>query len=128
MHRILHSLLIAAITLVYVAGPRVAVEIEHSHEEGHAAHHHPHAGFGGGHADHSHHDHSVPSPDDPVDEERGSGSHTHVVSLGLDVPCTASQFPQIQTVFRTCLGSSQPERHPCPDGPVFSLIKPPQLA
>lgn len=125
MQAILQSLLIIAVTFVYVAGPYLTVAMEHSHEVGHG-HGHEHAGD-----DHSHHSHDhgpIPSSEAPEngDPDGDSHSHTHVVSLGADAPFTP--FPHNAFVVRRN-GINHPAAAPefVPDGPCFPLIKPPQL-
>lgn len=127
MRAILQSLLIIAVTFVYVIGPYTTVEMEHSHEvcETHG-HHHP--GDGHGHSHHPHDEGSipfseVPDSDEPEDD---SHSHTHVVSLGVDVSFTSVPH-------NSFMASQMGAYHPAaisefvPDGPCFPLIKPPQL-
>jgi ABC-type nickel/cobalt efflux system permease component RcnA len=125
MRAILQSLLIIAVTFVYVAGPYVSMEIEHSHkmDQGHG---HRHTGD-----DHSHDPldpgsnppHEAPQDGEP---DRDSHSHTHVVTLGADSPFT----PASNDVFRANRnGTTQTAAilETIPDGPSFRLIKPPQV-
>ncbi len=125
MRAILQSLLIIAVTFVYVAGPFLTAEMEHSHEICHS-HGHQHTGD-----DHSHHPHdpgSIPSSEAPDrDESDGdSHSHTHVVSLGTDAPFALASHNAFKV-------NRNGTHHPAaiaeffPDGPCFPLIKPPQL-
>jgi ABC-type nickel/cobalt efflux system permease component RcnA len=127
MRAILQSLLVIAVTFVYVAGPYLTVEMEHSHEvsENHG-HQHPRDDH-----DHSHHPHdegSIPSSEAPDSDstEGDCHSHTHVVSLDMDTPfATASH----STFVANRIGAYRPAAisELVPDGPRFSLIKPPQL-
>lgn len=125
MRIILQSLLIIAVTFVYVAGPHMTFEMEHSHEVAESQGH-EHAGD-----DHSHHSHDhapVPSSETPESDEPGgpSHSHTHVVSLGVDSPFTP--IPH-NTFMANRIGTNHPAAISefAPDGPCFPLIKPPQL-
>jgi hypothetical protein len=125
MPRLLHSILII-ITFVYVLGSRAAVVFEHSHKmvESHS-HHHTNDETGDG--DHSH-GHESPSG---KPENRNSGgdpeNHSHVVSLGGDVPFVASGCVDARAVAWTDTGLSLPDSDALPDAPCFTLIMPPQL-
>ena len=127
MRALFQCLMIIAVAFAYVAGPYLTVEMEHSHEvcENHG-HQHP-----GDDHDHSHHPHdegSVPSSEAPDSEapEGDSHSHTHVVSLGVDVPITPAS---LNTFMANQIGACHPAAISefVPDGPCFPLIKPPQL-
>jgi len=61
MRSLFHSLLLFAITLVYVGGPRVTVDVEHSHHV---------------HSDHGHR-HGEPVPDDDHHSHDHGHSHDH---------------------------------------------------
>lgn len=125
MRAILQSLLIIAVTFVYVAGPYVTVEIVHSHESCHShGHHHSED-------DHSHHPHDhdpVPSSGIPESDKPDghSNSHTHLVSLGADTLFTPASH---NAFMANRMGNNHPAAIPefVPDGPCFPLIKPPQL-
>jgi hypothetical protein len=126
MRAILESLLIIAVTFVYVAGPYATVEMAHSHG---VCQSHGHQHTGDDH-DHSHHPdgHSpVPSSDPDSDEpDSDSHSHTHVVTLGADILFTAASHNAFMV-------NSMDRCHPAailefvPDEPSFDLNKPPQL-
>lgn len=129
MRGILHSLLVIAITLVYGVGSQMVVEIEHSHDL-HDHHGHCHADLAPEHDHHHPHDHdSGPVPDDSEDHEQGGEPHhhSHTVALGAEVPMVGLSFPGGVSLGWTSLRSFLPGREPCPDGPCFPLIKPPQL-
>jgi hypothetical protein len=125
MRAILHSLLIISVMFVYVAGPYLTVEMEHSHEvcENHD-HHHP----GDEHSHHPHDEGSIPSSEAPDGDtpEDDSHSHTHVVSLGMDSPFTPASH---NTFMANRIGAYHPVAISefVPEGPSFPLIKPPQL-
>ena len=134
MRAVFQSLLIIAVTVVYVAGPYLTVKIEHSHE---VSKNHGHQHPGDDHDHDHHHDHShqdphnegsIPSSDDPDSDnpEGDSHSHTHVVSLGVDAPFLPTSHG---TFMANRIGAYQPTAIPefVPDGPYFPLIKPPQL-
>lgn len=127
MRTILQSLLIIAVAFVYVAGPCVTVEMEHSHEvcQGHG---HQHSGDD---HDHPHHPHDEDSPSSSDDQKNGgpdgdSHSHSHIVSLGADTPFTPASF-------KGFMANRIENCHPVavseffPDKPCFPLIKPPRL-
>jgi hypothetical protein len=125
MRTILKSLLIIAITLVYVPGAYATIEMKHSHEvcEGHG---HKHAGDEDSHHPHDHmpvRSSESPENDEPAED---SHSHTHLVSLGAD-----TLFPPVSHgIFMIYPnGASQTTAISLfmPDGPCFPLIKPPQL-
>lgn len=127
MRAIVQSLLIIAVTFVYVIGPYSTVEMEHAHEvcENHGHHHQ-----GDGH-DHSHHPHdqgSIPFSEVPESDEPdgNSHSHTHVDSLGADSPFT--HVPH-NAFIANRIGTDPPAAISgfVPDGPYFPLIKPPQV-
>jgi hypothetical protein len=133
MRNLLHSLLVFAITLVYVVGYPVAVEFEHSHEV-HSEHGHLHGAAVPGDDHHSHdhgqsHDHEpAPSPDAPDgDDHHGEHHHTHVVSIGADMPFAVPSLPRIGMVCWSPTRSAFPDPDACPDGPCYPLIKPPRL-
>lgn len=118
MRTIFQTLLIIAVAFVYVAGPYLTLEMEHSHEIC-ETHGHEHSGD-----DHS----PAPSSEVPENEEPegDSHSHTHVVSLGMDAPFTPASH-------NTFMANRTGAYHPAaisefvPDGPCFPLIKPPQI-
>lgn len=125
MRAILQSLLIIAITFVYVPGAYATIEMKHSHEVC-ESHGHQHTGD-----DHSHDPHDQepdqssksPENDKPAGD---SHSHTHLVSLGADTLFTPASH---STFMANRNGTCQPTAISVfiPDGPCFPLIKPPQL-
>ena len=125
MRTIFRSLLIIAITFVYVPGAYATIEMKHSHEvsEGHG---HQHTGDEDSHHPHDHepvHSSESPENEDPTED---SHSHTHLVPLGADNLFT----PALHSTFKAKRNGTC---HPMaisvfiPDGPCFPLIKPPQL-
>lgn len=133
LRRVFHSLLTMSLALVYIAGPVVAVEVEHAHEKGHDAHSHFHAGTETGAAhhhgrDHHHHHSEAPCEDSEDGEESPDPlSHSHVVSLGVDIPLSAPGLPGTRVAPWSGFERRIPEAEPCPDGPFYKLSKPPQL-
>lgn len=125
MRNVLHSLLIASIILVYGGGSVVAVEVEHSHEHAHS--------IENAEDQHGHHHHApVDSSNEGHDDKDGgdeenshSSSHSHVVSMDLGALMTGPGH--ICPVFQRWI-SPRPVSFDegCPDGPCFSLMKPPQ--
>lgn len=139
MRKLLHSLLVFAITLAYVVGSRLTMEFEHSHEvcssHGHLHgeaipddDHHSHDHGRSHDHGHSHHHGPAPAPDSPDGEDHhGEHHHTHVVSLGADMPFSISISPGIGMTSWSSVRNTFPDPDSCPDGPCFPLIKPPQL-
>lgn len=129
MRNILHSLLIIAIAFGYVMGASVIMEVEHSHEVS-AGHGHQHVQADDEH-DHHSHEHDSHSPaDDSHDGEQDGGdhhNHSHVVSLGTDVPFVLPNLPKDHAIHSTTIAYSLHDPDRCKDGPCFPLIKPPQL-
>ncbi len=120
MRVFLQSLLIIAVSFGNVLGSAMVVEVEHSHEVG-TGHDHQHERH-----DHHSHEDEAPSPDeDSRDGEEHS--HSHVVSLGMDSPFVAPEFPKSQAFPSRILPNPLPASDQFPDGPYFALIKPPQL-
>ncbi|MBT8036712.1 MAG: hypothetical protein KJO21_04120 [Verrucomicrobiae bacterium] len=121
MRRLLLFALTASIVLVYGGGSVVAVEVEHSHEHEHAidaeVNHHGH-----------HHHEPVNSSTDDQDEKEGDeekDSHSHVVFMG--VGAFPVVYGSICPSFERWVGQCPvPIEEGCPDGPYFSLMKPPQ--
>jgi hypothetical protein len=127
MRSILQSLLVLAVTFVYVAGPYPTIKLEHSHEACHS-HGHPHTGDDHDHSHHSHDHGPIPSSEVPdSDEPDGDpNTHTHLVSLGTDAPFIAATH---NAFLASSVGTFHPPAIPdlVPDGPCFPLFKPPQL-
>lgn len=124
MRVIFQALLIIAVSFGTVLGSSVVVEIEHSHEVS-TGHDHQH----GGHDHHSHED-EAPSPvENSHDGEHDNEDHrhSHVVSLGADVPFVVPDFSVTQAIASEILVNILPSSDQFPDGPYFALIKPPQL-
>lgn len=135
MRSILHGLLVFSITLVYVIGSQVTVELEHSHEV-HAEHGHRHVETGSkpehhphDHGDSQDHDHQpVHSPDHHDDGEHGNEHHhSHLVTVVTDAPISCPNYPRIGLTGWSTVRTSLPGPDSCEDGPCFPLIKPPQL-
>ncbi len=122
MRTILQSLLIIAITFVYVPGAYATMEMNHSHEvcEDHG---HQHTGDEHSHDHEPVHSSEAPDKEDPAGD---SHSHTHLVSLGADTLFTPASH---STFMANRNGTSKPTAISVfiPDGPCFPLIKPPQL-
>ena len=125
MRRVLLFILTASIILVYGGGSVVAVEVEHSHEHAHAnetvENHHGH-----------HHHEPVNSSTEDQDEKKGndeekphSSSHSHVafMDVGVFPVVSGSICPSFERWVDPC---PVPTEEECPDGPYFSLMKPPQ--
>ena len=138
----LHGLLILSVGVVYGLGPKVIVEFAHTHavlgehEHAHSSktHERGHGDFSHDHHSHdhdSHRDHQDPAqtPDDSPEEDPGGTSHqhSHIVSLGTDIPMIPGATPQIGMVSLTSVKLPCREPDICPDDPYFPLIKPPQL-
>jgi len=104
------------------------VEVEHSHEAG-GGHGHQHVEAGGEHGHHSHkHDTPPPADDSHGGEQDGEHHpHSHVVSLGADMPFALANFPMNQAIGSAYIACLLPDPDRCPDGPCFPLMKPPQL-
>ena len=131
LKRIFAGLLAACFLFVQVIGPSLAVEIEHAHY-GDADHDHNFAGHRVSLAETNHHDHehapSEPSTDtdELPNDDSTPASHTHVLSLTVDVPIHDSTFSGCS--HHVALGEFvRPNREPSPDDPSFKVIKPPQL-
>jgi hypothetical protein len=125
MRTIFQSLLLIAITFVYVPGAYATIEMNHSHEvsEGHG---HQHTGDKDSHHPHDHepvHSSELPENEVPTEDPH---SHTHLVPLGVDNLFTLA----LHSTFKANLiGACQPVAISVfiADGPCFPLIKPPQL-
>lgn len=125
MRAIFQSLLIIAVTFVYVAGPYVSVEMKHSHE---MSEDHGHRHEGDDHSHRSHDEDSTPASGGMQGEESDgdSHSHKHVVSVGADSPFAPASHEQ----FEFCQSGSNHSAvlsEVAPDGPWIPLIKPPQV-
>ncbi len=127
MRSILQSLLAIVIAFVYVAGPSLTFEIEHTHEvfQGHG---HNYAG--------NDHDHFHPpcsekpvplSDQDERDSDGSTHSHTHVVSVGTDTPFAPLLHNNPFMANWSAIHPPVAISEFAPDGPYFPLIKPPQL-
>ncbi len=122
MFRVLHSLLAISVTMVYVVGLQFTVEFEHSHHV-HGDHGHSHVADS---SEHDHHHHHDPAPSD--DESRDTPHrHSHSVTVGMDMPSAPAVHLEMGLDSWTRHDYFQRGSEPCPDGPCFDLIKPPQL-
>jgi len=125
IRRVLLFILTVSIALVYGGGSVVAVEVEHSHE-------HEHAHVKETVENHHEHHEPVNSSTEDQDEKKGddeekphSSSHSHVVSMdvGAFPVVSGSICPHFERWVSQC---PVPVEEGCPDGPYFSLMKPPQ--
>jgi hypothetical protein len=126
---VLHVLLTISIILVYGGGSVVAAEVEHSHDH---AHLHENVENHHGDHDHGHHHEPVDSPAEDQGEQDGneqdkphSSSHSHIVSMEVSAFMIGNEpacprFERLVSQFPIRLDEG------CPDGPSFSLMKPPQ--
>ena len=129
--RIFAGLLTACFLFVHVLAPVVAFEIEHSHH-GNAEHDHDYAVFSvskGSDAESDDHDHAPIEQQEDEDDlpNGGSPSHTHFLSLSVDIPSYVSGSLVFEPNVETIEESFRPERESCPGGPSFEVMKPPQL-
>ena len=139
--KVLTVCLVVSLLFIQSVGSFVTFEIQHTHagaaqhihpfasassvksfHEGHThcGHHHDHA--------HDHHRHSSDTGDDGSrQDDTMPSTHSHLVVLNMDVPASCSEH--VSPIFKgpvavdPCL---MDKRH-CPEGPLFELIKPPQL-
>lgn len=137
MRYLVNPLFAISFLLNFVVGPHVSAEIEHSHD-GPFDHAHHQAGMGAGHT-HEHPPHDHDHGDDHGDDETpphepGGGpsespgpSHSHHVSLGVDLPIASFGTTLTQVDAGPNSDRVIPRAESCPDGPYFELIKPPQL-
>ena len=145
MRRLFHVLLILSIGSVHAFGAHATVEIRHSHSiaEGHLHGHAPiqagegkhHHGHDHGH-DHDHHGHDhapANEPTDPCDSHGGDSNcptqeHSHTKTLGGDAPLMIAEFAKASSLRLASIGKPILCRDSCPEGPYYTLAKPPQLA
>ncbi|MFK7911610.1 MAG: hypothetical protein AB8F34_13565 [Akkermansiaceae bacterium] len=130
LRTVLHYVLAISIIMVYGFGSVVAFEIKHSHEHVHAAETE--------HSDHSHHDHHHHGHEplnDPAEnqneqgedqqEDPHSSSHSHFVSIDAGTMINGTEPVFLISENRASHFFVRLDNG-CPDGPCFSLIKPPQ--
>ena len=120
-----YSLLLVAISLGDLMGSGVVMETEHSHgvdaEHGHQ------------HSENEHHSHDHDGASSPHGDSGDCGhdgdhhSHSHVVFVGTDLPLNIASFLKDQALCPVALERFSTESDSCPDGPSYSLTKPPRL-
>ncbi len=123
------TLLAVAVIFSHTVAAFQTVEIEHSHINGN--HHHSHGDFHDSHHTDSHH-HTPPTPLEGHDESDdtsipGSDTHKHIVTTGIDGPVAPADFPAIIRIHTMGTTPYIEQNYSCPDGPLFEVIKPPQL-
>lgn len=112
----LRVLMVMCVAIYSVWGTRMNPVVVHDHPESHAGHHLEML-----HAPDPHHD----DHEDHDDSEDGEHHHHLSVSSGVAmVSVTPSSDPFFQRVTKL---SPTPFDEVCPSGPVFELIKPPQV-
>ena len=133
MRYLVNPLFAISFLLNFVVGPHVSAEIEHS-PDGPFDHAHHQAGMGAGHThEHPPHDHDHGDDETPPHEPGGGPSespgpsHSHHVSLGVDLPIASFGTTLTQVDAGPNSDRVIPRAESCPDGPYFELIKPPQL-